>query len=70
MAPYSRREQEQLHEIIPLLAALARYREKHAQAEEAQHADAELREFADALNTYIDRRIAKALAEYDQQHRA
>ncbi len=70
MAPYARREQEQLHEIIPLIEALARYREKHAQAEETHHADAELREFADALNTYIDRRIAKALAEYDHQHRA
>ena len=69
MAPYSRREQEQLHEIIPLLEALTRYREKHAQAEETHHANAELREFAEALNTYIDRRIANALAEYEQQHR-
>ena len=70
MASYSRREQEQLHEIIPLLEALARYREQQAQVEDAQHADPALREFAEALNTYIDRRIAKALAEYDRQHRA
>ncbi len=70
MAPYSRREQEQLREIIPLLEALARYREKHTQAADAHQADAELRDFAEALNTYIDRRIAKALAEYDHQHRA